>query len=155
MGFWLPEEGSGSSTTRVVLTMNGTRKDYDSVSRTEVEDLVRVFLDSPQRQSLRGGFAEVHTEDKEDLDDLIRALVKYRYAPDPDGDRPIRWQLCDWTKQEPHNFINLPHAEEDDSNIEARLDLALLNLAMAHEAVQGIQRMRNFLKIERPKEGSK
>lgn len=129
--------------------MNGTRKDYDPASRTEVENLVRVFLDSPARESKRGGFAEVPAGDVEELDALILALVKYRYKPDPDGDRPIRWQLCDWTRQEPHHFVCLPHATEDNSNLDGRLDTALMNLAMANDTVQGVQRMRQYFRQEK------
>lgn len=121
--------------------MRGTRKDYTDISREQVEALVKAYLDAPQRDS-DGGFAEVPEGDKEELDALILALVKYRYEPDPDGDRPLRWQLCDWTREQPHHFVNLPKLADDDSNLDKVFDRAMLNLALAHEEVQRLQQLR-------------
>lgn len=124
--------------------MRGTRKDYVTPSRFEVLNLVQEYLDGAQRESKRGGFAEVKEKDIAEIDAVILALVKYRYAPDSDGDRPIRWSLCDWTREDPHSFVNLPRIADDESNIEQVLDKAIRNLALAHEAVQRIHRMRKF-----------
>ena len=110
-------------------------------TRVELLDLVQKFCDVPQRES-DGGFAEVPEGDKAELDALILALVKYRYEPDPDGDRPIRWSLCDQTREQPHSFVNLPLMADDDSNIEQVFDRALLNMAMASSEVQRIQQVR-------------
>lgn len=129
--------------------MHGTRKDYTDVPRVEIERLMKAFLDSPQRKSQRGGFAEVKEGDKDELDALILALVKYRYEPDPDGDRPIRWQLCDWTREQPGHYVSLPRLEDNYSNIDKVLDLAILNLAYANEAVQHTHRLLKFRKAEK------
>jgi len=124
--------------------MRGTRKDYVRPTRVEVMNLIQAFFDAPQRESKRGGFAEVLEGDKDELDALILALVKYRYEPDSDGDRPIRWSLCDWTREEPGHYVNLPRLEDDCSNGSKVLDRALLNLAHANEAVQQVHRMMKF-----------
>lgn len=121
--------------------MRGTRKDYTHPTRVEVLNLVQAYLDAPQRES-DGGFAEVPEGDVAELDALILALIKYRYEPDPDGDRPIRWSLCDWTRQDPHQFVHLPKMEDDESNIERVFDKALLNMAMASSEVQRLQQIR-------------
>lgn len=131
--------------------MRGTRKDWTPTTREEVEALVRAFLDAPQRES-DGGFAKVPEGDKEELDGLILALVKYRYEPDPDGVRPIRWSLCDWTREQPHSFVNLPRMAEGDANIEQVFDSALLNMAMASSEVQRLQQVRFWKRQDEKKE---
>lgn len=131
--------------------MSTTRRDYDTPSREDVEFLVRAFLDAPMRESKRGRFAEVPEGNVGALDTLIRALVKYRYEPDPDGDRPVQWQLSDWTREEPHHFASLPRFADDGSNTEERLDVALMNLAMANATVQRVHDVRRALR-NTPKE---
>lgn len=124
--------------------MRGTRKDYTFPTRFEVLNLVQEYLDGAQRESKRGDFAEVKENDIEEIDAIILALVKYRYAPDADGDRPIRWSLCDWTREDPHSFVNLPKIDDDYSNIDQVLDKALHNLSIANEAVQHVGFIRKF-----------
>ena len=67
------------------------------------------------------------------LHGLNKALIKYRYEPDPDGDRPIRWALCDWTRQEPHRFAFLPK----EGHLR-RLALAQMNVALAAEDLRSV-----------------
>jgi hypothetical protein len=126
--------------------MRGTRKDWDEPTRDAVEVRVAAFLDRDQRPSIRGGFADVPEGDMDELDALILNLVKYRYAPDPDGDRPVKWSLCDWSRFQPHNFQYLPHSDENGDKDEEQLDIALLNLDMA---MSEVRRIRNILQIKR------
>jgi hypothetical protein len=121
--------------------MRGTRKDYDTPTREVVLALVQTYLDAPARVS-DGGFAEVPEGDKDELDALILALVKYRYEPDSDGDRPIRWSLCDWHREQPGRFVALPRERGDGSNMEELLSLALLNLSVANSELQYLQGSR-------------
>lgn len=114
--------------------MRGTRKDFNMPSRVEVLNLVNAFLDGPQRKSKHGGFAEVPEGDKAELDALILALVKYRYEPDPDGDRPIRWLLSDWSREEILRFRPLPRGGKPQT----RLAIAQLNVALASETLRDV-----------------
>ena len=131
--------------------MRGTRKDFDEPTRMAVEDQLSLFLDLPQRKTNRGGFAAVLPEDVQELDDLILALVKYRYAPDSDGDRPLRWSLCDWTTHQPHNFQYLPHSDENGDKDEQRLDIALLNLDIAMSEVKQCRDSLRYTKQQQVK----
>lgn len=111
--------------------MRGTRKDWDGASREEVLAIVEKFLEGGVRKDPknRGGFAEVAEGDKDELDEIIRALVKFRYEPDPDGDRPIRWSLCDWTREEPSPYVMLPRLTKQ--NTKRYLQLAETNVSIA------------------------
>jgi hypothetical protein len=123
--------------------MRGTRKDFDEPSRADVENKLATFLDAPQRKSVRGGFADVPAGDSEELDGLILALIKYRYESDPDGDRPISWQFCDRTKQQPHSFLLLDRDDEmEEAALEKNLDNAVTNMSMAASALDRIQQAR-------------
>jgi hypothetical protein len=122
--------------------MRGTRKQYDEPTREQVEALLKQFLDAPQRKS-DGGFAEVPKGDKEELDAIVEALVKYRYEPDPDGDRPIKWDLCDWTRQEPSRFAMLPK-----DGTARRLDIAQMNVAIASDDLRSVVNEMRFEREE-------
>lgn len=124
--------------------MRGTRGDYEAPTREEVEALVEKYLDAPFRASKRGGFADMPEGDKKELDTLIEALVKFRYEPDSDGDRPVKWNLCDWTREQPHSFGFLPQDKDDGSNFGAVYGVAMMNLSMAMEDVRRLEERRRW-----------
>lgn len=93
--------------------MHGTRKDFDVVTREQILDMVETWVNRPQVRSVdidqvdegrerggrwRHGVTSLVTEvDIGKLYDIIKALIKHRYVPDADGDRPIHWDLVDAT----------------------------------------------------------
>lgn len=132
---------------------NGTRRDYETPSREDVLALVNKFLDSPQRKSERGGFASVGEHDVSEINDLVTALIKYRYEADPDGDRPIRWRFLDWKKVEiPQGFI-LPRIDWDSppdwAHIHRVMGYATANVKIATEALDSIMRAVRFFDEEK------
>jgi hypothetical protein len=123
--------------------MQGTRKQFDQPTREAVEARVKAFLDDPQRKST-GGWAEVPEWDRDELSALIRDLVKFRYEPDPDGDRPMEWQLCDRTRQEPFRFRDSPKLEDNLSNFDRVFEVALFNLGRASSIVQQLIQAKRY-----------
>jgi hypothetical protein len=121
--------------------MRGTRHEYDTPSRESVEALVKAFLDRPHQESVKGGFAWADNEDLEELDHLLEALIKFRFAPDPDGDRPIRWSLCNWNTEQPHHFRCLPL----DHKHPYAMDTAIANLTAA---VRDLEVLRQHQRIQ-------
>lgn len=119
-----------------------TRHDYDTPSPEDLRNRIEAWLAKPQQLSIRNGFADVSSGDVEELDDLIRALVKYRYAPDPDGDRPILWSLLNWRTHEIPPFFLLP--KDTRTNHDRRLKIAASNVNAASIQLNHVVKMQSI-----------
>lgn len=117
--------------------MRGTRRDYDPPDLDEARARFEAFVAGPRRPSVGGGFATVEPEDLEALDAIVLDLVKARFDPDCDGDRPVRWTLLDWTRFETIPFEPIPREIEAvrtrSKLVEAedQEKIAALNLSLA------------------------
>lgn len=119
------------------------------LTRTDLNVAITAFLDA--RSKSDGGFSPVGPKDIEQLDEIIGGLVALKYETDPDGDHPIRWQLCDWTRFEPSHFELIPRTTSRAIRVaggdalksyEDALDVAIGNLKSAADRVDVLQRCR-------------
>lgn len=99
--------------------MRRTRKEFDTPRREDVQALIDQWFAEPHRES-DGGFAPCTDDDTTEMSELIRALVKFRFGPDSDGDRPLRWATLNWTTHEPPAVVY--HLQQEPRTAEEWLE---------------------------------
>jgi len=89
------------------------------------------FLMEKRRST--GGWAEVKLVDVDQLADIIRELIKLKFAKDPDGDLPIEVQLVDRTRFEPMLYrpVRYSHRVKNIGELRDILDGHGFNLDIA------------------------
>ena len=115
-------------------------------TKQQLTDKINAFL-SERRESPDGGWARITTQDCLDLSEIIHLLVILKCEPDPDGDRPINWNIVNRRMFEPQFWNDVPYShlpryaeeytEEDRKNHAAwRLEELLYNLSRATKQVE-------------------
>jgi len=113
------------------------------MTEPSVELLIRQFL--AERRESDGGYAPVHLEDLFLLDHIISELVEEKWGSDPDGDRPIAWEIIDRNTHRMPPFLAIPHlSHETRDEIEAHMSALFWNLEIAMSELERFRKGRNF-----------
>jgi hypothetical protein len=110
---------------------------------TKLSSAIEQFL-SEKREIVDGGWAEVRDEDVSQLYDIVYLLVKEKFAPDCDGDRPIDVTIIDRTKFRGMAFQPVPYHRSDNTLTDAVLEDHLSNLTIALNDVTNLLRIRRY-----------
>ena len=88
-----------------------------------------------ERREGDGGYAPVTNEDVASLHRILSLLVEAKFEADPDGDRPIDWNIIDRTKYWPMHFtqVGYSHKAKTDEDWQRIMDANLINLSIALE----------------------
>jgi hypothetical protein len=101
----------------------GTRRDYETPLKADVLAKVEKWFDVPPVPSSDTGSKDPAAWQLSvpcpavpaamtDLHDIITDLVKARFLPDSDGDRPLLYSLLDWTSQVRTDLVDMPKSFE-------------------------------------------
>lgn len=114
-------------------------------ARSEVVELTSKFL--AERRRSAGGFANITTEDSENLSDIVRALIIAKCEADPDGDRPIEFDIFDATKIKPLSFGPIPydHDVRSEDELDSIMKRLVYNLQVAHNEFSTFMSRRDGL----------
>jgi hypothetical protein len=90
------------------------------MDRTSLEWKISDFLSTPRESD--GGYAKITDDDMKDLHIIIETLINLKCEEDPDGDRPINFQLCN--RREKHFLIDgwinaVPYESNMDNPLES------------------------------------
>lgn len=103
-------------------------------NRADIEVLQRNierYLAQPKEVDPRTGWPAVDKGEVQQLADLITDLISIKYAADADGDLPIRFYLCDWTREQPPLVLHVPHVHDPDGSNPEHLNALSSLLAMS------------------------
>lgn len=76
---------------------------------------LEAFLCPQEKRKSTGGYAPVEDGDMNDLAQILRMLIERKWETDPDGDRPVDWELIDRTKYEPMPYRRqIPYRHHDE-----------------------------------------
>jgi len=109
--------------------------------REALDRLIDRFL-AERRESDAGGWAPVTLADIERLHIILNKIIRMKWGADPDGDRPINWQLIDRTKFEPMHYDPVPyeHQVEGAAKFE-RLGIVMRNARLANSELDTTLRL--------------
>lgn len=81
-----------------------------------VEDLVKRIKDyvGEHRESEFGGYANITQGDVNELYDIVWDIIHLKCDPDPDGDYPFSFALCDRRKFQMQSFPYIPRMSYDE-----------------------------------------
>lgn len=122
----------------------------------KLQTLIELFLS--ERRESDGGWAPVTKKDFDCLVAILGTLIAEKWAPDPDGDRPINYKLIDRTRFEPEHYFSLPYLhniEKDPVAMEEYIDLAATNVKIALERLDLVLKMRRWERRGSKKPGGK
>lgn len=108
-----------------------------TATRATLESKIDAFL-KERRCSRGGGWAEVTSEDIENLDEIIELLVDLKSDRDADNDQTIQWSLVNRRVQEGCPFRAAPYSHDD---IEDHLAAVELNFEIAFDRYQLARRL--------------
>ena len=133
--------------------------------RDKLNSKLDKFLETYRESTSGGGWAPVTKEDKEQLNEVLYALLEAKFGRDADGDLPVQFNIVDRNKFEPNHFFNIPYSYDiadrkqegldQEEYEESRMSLMMSNLSIAMRGIDteiNIKRYNRQDKKEKSKE---
>jgi len=101
--------------------------------------LLNNFLASGQNSDPHGGWSPVSNDEMSELQNIIYALIRLKWAEDNDGDLPIEFKLINRNVSHRLNYIPMPYTHHDDITIQEvneALQIASINLSVAFNEME-------------------
>ena len=99
--------------------------------RAQIIALLDELMEAPRESD--SGWAEVTTEDRDQLHELFRAIIEAKFEPDDDGDSPIEFILVNRNTHQRMHFCPMmyPRLNKGLEGAMRILNVASMNMSIA------------------------